>query len=143
MILVLLVILFLNQRQINNLIQKNELLHAEIAINEAIRVERKKFSVSLTCENILIKENFGNNYKWWIDLEGLSYELGEDYILFRSEGDNSIMKSWFPRLYEGRNNGGFGNSVSNSEMEYKLFVSNNERVVSIGSYIKHLKKLCY
>ena len=143
LILVLVVYLFHNQREINRLTQAEELSRLKGAIAEALREDVADIVINVNCYSINIKERFSQAYSWYIPIDGLVYDAGETYIVFRNEREHALGRSWFPKREEGDLSGGAGNSVSESMSEYKLNLLNNGRVIRVVSHVEHLKRVCH
>lgn len=142
LILVLTAYLFHSQREIHRLTQAEELFRSKEAIAKALREDVADIVINVDCYSIHIKERFGQAYSWSIPIDGLVYDVGETYIIFRNERERALGRSWFPKREEGGSSGGAGNSVSESMLEYKLNLPDNGRVISVASHVKHIKRVC-
>jgi len=138
--IVLAYLLYESRLSVERLSEQQSLQRLEAAIIQALSSEEIRITIRLHCHTIRIQEHFGENYKWGIDVLGMSYEIGANYLILRNDIDG-VSKSWFPDVDE-HEEGGVGNSVLVKEEQYKLVLLNEDRVNKVVSRLEAVQSLC-
>ncbi len=133
-------LLFGSYRNVEHLKEDKSLQRIEADIAKFLSPSEARLSIRLNCHAILIKEHFGDNFTWGIDVVGMNYETGENYIVFRND-INGVSKSWFPKS-EKHENGGVGRSVLVREEQYELDLLDSDRVSKVISRLEAVKSFC-
>ena len=138
--IVLACLLYGSYQNVEQLKQDNSLQRLEADIAKLLSPSEPRLSIKLNCHAILIKEYFGENVTWGIDVVGMNYEQGENAIVFRNN-INGVSKSWFPKS-EKHEKGGVGRSVLVREEEYRLDLLDSDRVSKVIARFEAVKSLC-